>query len=230
MLSASDTRFTLYTFFRSTSSARVRTVARLRGIPVRFEYVSIRQSEHKTAQYESINPNLTVPTLLVTAGGNEVWIRQSVAIMEFLEETNAGREDVHLMPPTEDTVARAHVRELVQLVACDIQPPTNQRILKKVHAMGGVVETWAHDIMSDGLKAFESLVAPLAGTYCYGDSVTLADVVLVPAIENAIRYGVDLGQFPIVKRVYEKAKDLEAFRLADWKHQADTPPEFRADA
>lgn len=81
--------------------------------------------------------------------------------------------------------------------------------------------------MTAGLTAFEKLAAPQAGLYSFKDEISLADVALVPAIENAVRYGVDLKQFPTVLRVYERASVLDAFVLSDWKHQEDTPAEFR---
>ncbi|KAK4065656.1 hypothetical protein Trihar35433_7776 [Trichoderma harzianum] len=227
MAPALEPQFILYTYFRSTSTARVRTAARLRGIPIEFRYIAIPKSEHLTESYESINPNLTVPTLIIQNAETEVHIRQSIAILEYFEESKAGNTNIQLMPPAEDIAGRAHVRELVQLIACDIQPPTNQRILKRVRAIGGSAEDWAYDIMNAGLKAFESMAAPLAGTYSYGNFLTLADVVLAPAIVNAVRYGVDIEQYPTIKRVYNKVIELDAFKLADWQHQEDTPVEFQ---
>ncbi|KAK0760486.1 hypothetical protein N5P37_006680 [Trichoderma harzianum] len=191
------------------------------------KYIAIPKSEHLTESYESINPNLTVPTLVIQNAETEVHIRQSIAILEYFEESKAGNTNIQLMPPAEDIAGRAHVRELVQLIACDIQPPTNQRILKRVRTIGGSAEDWAYDIMNAGLKAFESMAAPLAGTYSYGNFLTLADVLLAPAIVNAVRYGVDIEQYPTIKRVYNKVMELDAFKLADWRHQEDTPVEFQ---
>ena len=227
MAFASDAEFILYTYFRSTSTTRVRIAARLKGIEIKSRFISVNKGEHLKADYERVNPNRTVPTLIVRSGGSEIQIHQSVAILEFLEEANIGATGVSLLPPATDLAARAHVRELAALITCDIQPPTNQRILKRVRALGGNAEDWANDIMTAGLKAFEELAAPLAGIYSHGDQVTLADVALMPAIENAVRYGVDLAMFPTINRVYQHAKDLDAFRLADWRHQDDTPVEFR---
>lgn len=223
-----DTKYILYSYFRSTSTARVRTAATLRGIPLEYRYISVPKSEQTTAEYGDINPNFTIPTLVVVqASGKKTYIRQSVAILEYFEEAKLGGESVQLLPPLDDLVGRAYVRDLVQLIAGDIQPPTNRRILDRVRALGGSVEEWANAIMGSGLRAYETMVAPLAGTYSYGDTISLADVALCPAIENAVRYGVDLNEIPTVKRIYEKASKLEAFILADWRHQGDTPEELR---
>lgn len=214
----------LHSFFRSTSSARVRTAANLKKIPLNFVYVNVRKGEQFTESYRQINPNLTVPTLTVTAKDGhpptQFSIRQSMAILEFFEE--AFPNALPLLPPVADLVGRAHVRDLVSLVVCDIQPPTNQRILKRVTQNGGNMEEWAKKIMGEGLAAFEELAKPSAGSYSYGDHLTLADVVLAPAVENAVRYGVDLDKVPTVKKVFERIRELDEFKSADWKHQADT--------
>lgn len=219
--------FALYTFFRSTSTARVRTAVRLKSIPVHFHYVNVRKDEQFEEDFLQLNPNGTVPVLTVALKNGGVQnhssfsIRQSVAILEFLEEAFPGRTP--LLPPVTDVVGRAHVRDLVNLVAGDIQPPTNRRILLRVKEMGGSAEKWAFEIMGSGLKAFEDMAKPLAGEYSYGGNLTLADVVLAPAVENAVRYGVDLNLLPTVKRIFERISSLEAFKAADWRHQEDTP-------
>ena len=217
----------LYSFFRSTSSARVRIAANLKKIPLQFVYINLRKGEQFTDSFRAVNPNLTVPVLTVTTKDGDspltFSIRQSLAIMEFFEE--AFQDTVPLLPPLADVAARAHVRELVNLVVCDIQPPTNQRILKRIQQSGGNVEQWAGKIMGEGLEAFEELAKPSAGVYSYGNQLTLADVVLAPAVENAVRYGVDLETLPTVKRLFERIRELEEFKAADWRHQGDTPNE-----
>ena len=221
----------LYSFFRSTSSARVRTAARLKGIPLSFTYVDLRRGEQFGEEYAQINPNRTVPVLTVTCQGHHgqgsFSIRQSVAILEFFEEVFP--DPIPLLPRVSDPVARAHVRELVNVVACDIQPPTNQKILKRIRSQGGNLDEWAKQIMTEGLTAFENMAAPLAGEYSYGDMLSLADVVLAPAVENAVRYGVDLNKLPTVDRVYNRIRHLDAFKSGDWKHQGDTPEDERLE-
>ncbi|KAL6250168.1 hypothetical protein RBB50_002469 [Rhinocladiella similis] len=226
MATVNNQELHLYTYFRSTSSARIRTAASIKGLALVYHYISIPNGEHLSSDYEKLNPNHTVPTLVVKEGNGEIiHITQSMAILEFFEECYPGKTS--LLPPADDLVGRAHVREMAHLIASDVQPPTNQRILKRVRGAGGNAEEWAKDIMAAGLLAFEKLAVSRAGQCSFGDTLTVADVILCPAIENAVRYGVDLDDLPTIKRVYMRLRDLEAFQKGDWKHQEDTPEELR---
>jgi len=127
----------------------------------------------------------------------------------------------------EDVEARAKVRELVNVVACDIQPVTNLKVLNKVRPLGVDGKEWQAEWMSSGLEAFERIVKGSAGRYAVGDQVTLADVVLAPAVDNALRFGVDVSKYETVWRVYEEVGKIEAFQKGGWRTQEDTPEEFR---
>ncbi|MCJ1298603.1 hypothetical protein MMC08_001393 [Hypocenomyce scalaris] len=220
----------LYTYFRSTSSARIRIAAHLKNIPLGYVYVQVQKGEQLTEQYAVINPSLSVPTLSfnstdIAGKSEEIFITQSAAILELFEELFPS--SLPLLPPISNIVGRAHVRELVNIITCDVQPPTNQRILKRLRAYDISAEDWAKDWMEAGLRAFEQLATPQAGLYCYGDHISLADVVLAPALVNATRYGVDMAKFPTIERVNKALVRLEAFRQGDWRYQPDTPLEFR---
>ncbi|KAK5290572.1 hypothetical protein LTR99_011059 [Exophiala xenobiotica] len=219
----------LHSFFRSTSTARVRIAAHLKNIPLEYVYVNVRQDAHLEQAFGELNPNKTVPVLTVKTkeGHSPIVISQSVAILEFFEEAFVHRRP--LLPPQTDLAGRAKVRELVGIVACDIQPPTNRRILQKIKKCGSSpsMEEWAREIMDAGLAAFDKLAKPCAGRYCYGDEITLADVVLVPAIGNAVRYGVDIAAYPTIHRISETLAENEAFKAGGWQNQADTPEEER---
>ena len=123
------------------------------------------------------------------------------------------------------------VRELVNIIASDLQPVTNLRVLRGVKKLSGGREDapgeWAKEWMTRGLEAYDKVAEGYAGKYSVGDEVSMADVVLAPAVEGALRYGVDLEGMKTVKRVYENVRGLEAFRKGDWRHQGDTPVEFR---
>ena len=216
----------LHSYFRSSCSARVRTAAHLKGIPLTYSYIHLLQDEQSTPAYKASNPSASVPTLsLTTRDGSKITIRQSVAILEFLEEYFPATTP--LLPPPSDAIGRARVRELVNIIASDVQPPTNLRILKRVKGVGGDGGVWAKEIMREGLGAFDRVAEGYAGMYSVGDEVTLADVCLAPACEGAVRFGVELEEFPTVWRVYGRIRALEAFRKGDWRHQEDTPEEFR---
>jgi maleylacetoacetate isomerase len=227
----SEQKLLLHTYFRSSCSARVRTAAHLKGIPLQYIYINLISSHQSHPDYTSTNPSASVPTLTITSPSSKepIVIRQSVAILEFLEETYP--DQTPLLPPLSDPIARARVRELVNIISSDIQPPTNLRILKKVKKItqgdDKAGPQWAKDLMEQGLKAYDSIAEGYAGRYSVGDAVTLADVCLAPAVEGALRWGVDVQSMPTVWRVYENAKELEAFKKGDWRHQEDTPEDLR---
>jgi maleylacetoacetate isomerase len=217
----------LHTYFRSSCSARVRTAASLKGIPLEYTYIHLLKNEQCSPSYLVSNPSASVPTLSLTdKDGNEIIIRQSVAILEFLEEYFPDRQP--LLPPRSDYIGRARVRELVNIIANDVQPLTNLRVLKRVKELGGDMKTWAKEIMMEGLRAYDKVAEKYAGEFSVGDEITMADVVLAPACEGALRFEVDLEQFPTVGRVYKRISVLDAFKKGDWKHQEDTPEEFRS--
>jgi maleylacetoacetate isomerase len=218
----------LHTYFRSSCSARVRTAAHYKNIPLTYSYIHLLQSDQTSPEYTLTNPSASVPNLTVTSSGSpSIVIRQSIPILEFLEEyfPNTPR----LLP--ENPVERARVRELMNIIACDLQPVTNLRILKAVKKLGGeqAPAEWAKKWMGRGLEAYDKVAEGYAGKYSVGDEVSMADVVLAPAVEGALRYGVDLDGLKTVKRVYENVRGLDAFQKGDWRHQPDTPEEFRVD-
>jgi len=122
------------------------------------------------------------------------------------------------------------VRELVNIIVSDVQPPTSIRILKKVKKLGGDQEAkkWAIEVMEKGLSAYDKIAEKYAGKYSVEDEITLADVVLAPAVEGFLWEGVDIEKYKTVSRVYNNVRVLDAFKKADYKHQEDTPEELRA--
>ena len=220
----STPKLLLHTYFRSSCSARVRTAAHLKDIPLEYAYIHLLKKEQTAPTYTVHNPSASVPTLTLTEkNGNEIIIRQSIAILEFLEEYFPDKKP--LLP--RDVVGRARVRDLVNIIANDIQPPTNLRHIRRVKAMGGDDAAWAKEIMTAGLEAYDKVAEQYAGMYSVGDEVTMADVVLAPAVEGALRFGVDVERLGTVWRVYQRIKSMDAFKRGNWKHQEDTPEEFR---
>ena len=225
---APDEEFHLHTYFRSSCSARIRIAAALKGIPLQYSYIHLVKGEQSSAEYSRLNPSASVPTLTFTdKEGNQTIITQSIAILEFLEEHFNTPQSFPLLPPRTNPLARAKVRELVNIIACDVQPPTNLRILQRVKALNGDSTKWGKELMLAGLMAFDKVAEKCAEFYSVGDEITMADVVLAPAVEGALRFAVELEKVPTVKKVYEKIKEVEAFKKGDWRHQDDTPDEFR---
>ena len=225
-MAAKDPEYVLHTYFRSSCSGRVRIAMNLKGIPYEPTLVNIVKGEHKSEDYGKINPLNFLPSLQIKSGpAAGTSLTQSVAIMEYLEENHP--DTTPLLPPKSDVAGRAHVRALVNVIACDVQPVTNERILKRVAADGGNDKEWAHWLMTDGFAAYERLAAPTAGKFSYGDSITMADICVVPAVWRAARFSVDLNSYPTMKRVFEATSKEDAVVKAHWKNQPDCPEDLR---
>ena len=224
----SDTpKITLYTYFRSSCSARVRIALNLKSLPYTPVYVNLLKGEQSSAEHKTINPSGSVPALVVEyPNKSPVTITQSLSALEYLDEIPPGNSH-KLLPPTSDPEIRALVRTLSQIIACDVQPVTNLRILKEVDKLGGDRAGWSRDLIEKGFGAFESIVKSTAGRLSVGDVITMADVCLIPAAWGAERVGVELGKFPTIKRIVDALEQEEAAKKGHWKNQEDTPEELR---
>lgn len=219
----SDT-VTLYTYFRSSCSARLRIALHLKKIPFNPVFINLLRDEQSSEAHRKINPSGTVPALVVQrSSAQPVTITQSLAALEYLDE--AFPQGPKLLP--EDPESRALVRTLSQIIGCDIQPVTNLRILKRVAPLGADRAGWSRDLIEDGLRAYETLVTESAGKFSVGDSITLADICLIPAAWGAERVGVDLTAFPVTNGIIQRLEGEQAVQLGHWKTQPDTPEEFR---
>ncbi|HEY4093158.1 MAG TPA: maleylacetoacetate isomerase [Luteibacter sp.] len=211
----------LYTYWRSSAAYRVRIVLNLKGLDYEARPVHLvnEGGQHLKPDYRALSPQAQLPTLL----DNGRVVRQSMAIMEYLDET---RPEPALMP--KDAPGRAKVRELMQAVGTDIHPVGNLRVLKAIEAEFGAdqagKEAWSRRWISQGFDGLEKLLADgTAGRFSYGDAPSLADACLVPQHYNAVRWGVDLTPYPTIRRVVEACQALEAFRKAAPEVQPDAP-------
>lgn len=219
--------YKLFTYYRSSCSARVRIAAHIKGIDMQYSFIHLLKNDQNSQEYGVVNPSHSVPTLIVGEDGSEdIVIRQSIAILEYLEEI--APDSTPLLPPLSDPSARAKVRELVNIVACDIQPVTNLRIIQRIKAAEMDGSQWQKHFMTSGLQAYENVASKYSGRYSVGDTVTMADVVLAPAIDNAVRFGVDLEQMPTIKKIVSEYNKVEAFQKGHWTKQPDTPDEFKS--
>jgi len=176
--------------------------------------------------YRLINPNGTVPTLIAEeADGSKTTITQSLAALEYLEEAFPYTRS--LLPSVSNPARRAKVRELVSVIATDVQPPANLRIQTRVSSLGGDPRLWAQEIIGRGFDVYEKLVEESAGKYSVGDEVTMADVVLVAAVEGALAQGIDPTKWKTVNRIWKAASELDEFKMGHWSRQGDTPDELR---
>lgn len=228
-------------------TARVRIAAAHKNIPLSYKFMRLHKGDqHLPSFITAINPSASVPALCVyvhdSDAGNEATppiaiITQSIAIIEYLEETYP--TDIKLLPPLSQPLLRAKVRELVGVVACDIQPLTNMRVFKHVASLlypdsppknseaadepwEWREEEWARHFMTLGLSAYERLCTDSVGAYSVGYNLTMADVCLVAAVDRAERYQVDMAQFPVVKRVDAEIRKLDCYIKGGFRSQPDT--------
>ena len=208
----------LYGYWRSSASYRTRIALHLKGLA--FEYMPVHLvrdgGEQKQANYTELNPVGLVPTLI----DGDLVLNQSLAIIEYLD---AKHPQARLIPA--DPAQAAIVRSLALDMAAELQPITNLRVLQYLTGTLGVADearlTWIHHWVATTFAAFEKRLAQFAGTYCVGDTVTLADVCLVPQVYNAKRFQVDLTPYPRLMGVYERLQSLAAFQQAQPEAQPD---------
>ncbi|KAL2105817.1 hypothetical protein VUR80DRAFT_7702 [Thermomyces stellatus] len=216
--------YTLYSYFRSSCSARLRIALNIKGLSYDQVPVNLLKNEQSSEKHRQLNPSGTVPLLVCHNGaGGDFRIGQSVAALEYLDEVHPQRPLI----PRDDPRARAVVRTLVAIVACDIQPVTNLRILRKVRELGGDAEAWNRELATAGFAAYEAVARESAGVFSVGDEISLADACLVPAFWNAQRFGVDVEAFPTVMRIVRALEKEPAVLSARYSQQPDTPEELR---
>ncbi len=209
----------LYNFFRSGTSHRLRIALNLKGLSVDYIAVNLRTEEHLGAAFRAVNPQALVPALVRDDGHTML---QSPAIIEWLEERHPSPP---LLPADRDD--RAHVRALAAIVGCDIHPVNNRRILEALrHRFGAddaAVDAWCQTWIGDGFDAYEALLAARAspGRFSFGATPTLADAYLVPQIESARRFKVDLARWPRLMAIDAACGELDAFRRAAPAAQPD---------
>ena len=208
----------LYSFFRSGTSHRLRIALNLKGLATEYVAVDLRTEAHQSADYKALNPQGLVPTLVKDG---QV-MTQSPAIIEWLEETHPTPA---LLPTSPDD--RARVRALAAMVACDIHPINNRRILEYMrHTLKtdeAAINTWCGHWITQGFDAYEALLAadPKRAGFSFGDRPGLADVYLVPQVESARRFKLDMARWPLITAVDAACMALEAFQKAAPAQQPD---------
>jgi maleylacetoacetate isomerase len=212
----------LYSYWRSSAAYRARIALNLKGLPYELVPVNIAPGagDQHTPGYHAVNPQRMVPVLV---DGERV-VRQSLAIVEYLDESYGG---ARLLPVTARERARA--RSLALVVACDIHPLNNTRVLQWLESEFNTPqverERWVRHWIETGLEALEELLAgnPSTGAFCEGDSPSIADICLAPQCYNAQRFMVDLTRYPTVRRIYEQCLTVPAFDRARPENQPDAP-------
>lgn len=200
-------------YFRSSSAYRCRIAFNLKGLAPEFTSVHLRRGggQQKLPEYTAMNPQALVPTVV----DGDLVLTQSMAIIEWLEET-------HPTPPLlpADSNMRAQVRAFANVIACDVHPLQNLRVLQylgdEFGADQAAKDAWCQRWIGDGLSACEALLTKQdhGGAFCFGDTPGLADICLVPQVFSASRFGVEVTQFPRVKSAYDAAQALPEFASA----------------
>ena len=210
----------LYTYWRSTAAYRVRIALNMKGL--QYEQAPIHLvkdgGEQHQANYRARNPQGLVPTLI--DGGQT--ISQSLAILEYLEESYP---EPALLP--KDPVERARVRSLAQVIACEVHPLNNLRVLQYLNKELGLSDrqrdAWYHHWLAQGLKPLEMRLANESdtGQFCHGNEVTLADLCLVPQLYNARRFEFPLDDYPTLLSIDARCRELDFFKAAAPESQPD---------
>lgn len=196
---------TLFDYWRSSASYRVRIALNLAGIAYDSVSVDLVTGAHKAPDYLDQNPQGLVPTLLIDGHV----LTQSLAIIDYLDQTRS----LDLLPKA--PIDRARVSAAAHAIAIDIHPICNLSVMK--HATGGIEPArsdWMQHFITPGLEAFEQMIAPHAGTYCFGDTPSLADLCLIPQIYNADRWGASYTACTHIQRVAQSCAQNEAFAAA----------------
>ncbi|WP_199917239.1 maleylacetoacetate isomerase [Parazoarcus communis] len=211
---------TIHNFFRSGTSHRLRIALNLKEIEYEYVAVDLRTEAHLGAAFKAVNPQQLVPALV----DGDLTLIQSPAIIEWLEERHPAPA---LLPSDPDD--RARVRAMAAIVGCDVHPINNRRILEYLRKTLGCDEAavlaWCNTWITAGFDALETMLAAdtRRGSFCFGNAPSLADVYLVPQVESARRFNVDLTPYPNIVAVDRACAELEAFRLAAPGVQPDAP-------
>jgi maleylacetoacetate isomerase len=206
-------------YFRSSAAFRVRIALELKGLKVEHAFRHLRKDEQATPDYAAINPQKLVPAFVLDSG--EI-ITQSMAILEYLEET-------HPSPPLlpKDPIGRARVRSLALIPTADIHPIQNLRVMaylrEKYEQSEEATFEWSRHWIDLGFEAYEASVAkdPRTGAYSHGDRPTMADLCLAPQVFNASRFKVDMARYPTIQRIFDTCMKHPAFAAAQPSRQPD---------
>jgi maleylacetoacetate isomerase/maleylpyruvate isomerase len=223
-MSDSKSDFVLYNYFRSSTSYRVRIALNLKNIIFQYKPIHLLNNggEQHSAEYRAINPMGGVPSLV----HNGKVLSQSRAILEYLDEVLPSPA---LLPS--GAYEKAKVRQICDNINCEMHPLMNLRVTQYLEKNFAMTEQqknqWMQNWSSQGFLAIEKILFQTAGKYSYGDQITLADIFLIPQIFSALRFNIDLGPYPIIRKINEECLKLAAFQKAHPYRQVDTPEELK---
>ncbi len=222
-------KYILHNYFRSTTSLRVRVALNMKGLA--YEYVSyaLLDKAHKSDAYLKLNPQGLVPALEIKdqKPNKAAVLTQSMAILEYLDETHPAPA---LLP--KDALGRARVRALAEIIALDVHPIGNLRVLQyiedKFGADGAAKKAWFQEWANAGMAALETrLQEPETGLFCHGNTPTMADICLYAQMFNNERFGLDMDAYPTIRAINHQCEQLAPFTDAAPLAQPDAPKKLK---
>lgn len=209
-----------YSYYRSSTAYRLRIALNLKQLtPEETVFVNLKRGEQHGDEYKIINPAASVPTLELESGETLV---QSMALLEWLEEEYPTPA---LLP--EDIILRSKVRAFANVVATEMHPLNNLRVLKYIVEEFGADDEqklkWIHHWMHKGFEILESMIKDRTDDFCYGSEPSFADICLVPQIYNALRFDVDMSRYTRLMQCYDFALNVPEFDMAQPENQPDCP-------
>lgn len=217
---ATPSKFVLYNYWRSSCSWRVRAVLELKKIPYEYRAINLVKGEQYGKEFQQINPISQVPTLqFQTSDGRTEILYESMAIIDYLEQTFPTPS---IYP--NDPIERAKVIAIAETIVSGIQPIQNLVVMKKIEEITGSKDQsmeWSREWIRKKFQMLETMLKPMSGTHTFGDHLTLADFCLVPQVANAIKFKVDMNEFPLLKRLNEFLLTTESIAKARPDNQPD---------
>jgi len=208
-------QLTLYHYWRSSCSWRVRWALHHKGVSYNDVAVNLLQNEQNSPAYRAKNPGGYVPALEI---GGQIF-GESMAILEWIEETWPHNP---LLPAA--ALDRMRVRQICNLIVTGIQPVQNLGVMRQHSSDPTQQASWANHWIALGLAKLEALIAPIAGTYCLGGELTMADLCLVPQVYNALRFNVDMSHYPTIARINHHCLTLKSCIAAAPQNQKGATP------
>lgn len=214
---------TLYTYFRSSTSYRVRIALYLKGLSFTAKPVHLLEGggQQHSSEYREVNPAGEVPSLI----HNGKMLSQSFAIIEYLDEVFP---EPRLFPA--NAFDKAKIRQICEHINCGIHPVANlkvqQYLTKQLHHTEEQKNQWVAHWIREGMDALEKIVSKTAGDFAYGNTLTAADLFIVPQVFSSKRFGVGLENYKTIQAIYDRAMKIEAFNKAHPHVQPDTPAEL----
>ena len=211
--------FVLHNYFRSSTSIRVRVALNIKQLDYHYASYALLNKEHKSDDYLALNPQGLVPSLQISP---DKILGQSLAIIEYLEET-------HPEPPLlpSDAWGRARVRAMALMIACEVHPLNNLSVLNTLRSEFGATDAQVGEWFSNWVhRTFSALEAKLVseaatGTFCHGDTPTLADICVYAQVINNQRFKVDMSAYPTIRDIHARCEALDAFAAAHPSQQPD---------